>query len=151
MDHNVPSASRDSANESPQNSASKSRGAEHLEDVDKLKDRYLTARMERPIRQTSMGYPYFLMTGKLASFPFSRGSNKQYDKTLTLQMGSFQPTTSPREDWATFVNNVWKHLAPFRSQGIASVQYELTLKPHFTEQVLVRIHGDMVQVYIEFS
>jgi len=89
MDHNVPSASRDSANESTQNAAAKSREAGHLEDIDKLKDKYLTARTERPIRQTSMGYPYLLVTDKLVSFPFSRGSNKQYDKTLTLKMGSF--------------------------------------------------------------
>jgi len=121
-------------------------GESHLQDLDQLEDMYLTARAEK---QLSMWYPYLLERDKLFSFLFSSEPNKQYDKALTLQKRAFQPTKSPQEDWSAFVNDVWKHLAPFRSQGIAPVQYELMLEPHFTEHEWARIYGDIAQFYVK--
>ena len=102
---------------------------------------------EQPIEQYSVWFPFLLEVDRTSSFPFTLEPNKQYDKTLTLKLGSFQPTVTPSQDWTTFVNEVWKHISPYRSRGISAVQYQLTLEPHFTEKEWARIFGAMARAH----
>lgn len=65
-------------------------------------------------------------------FPFTLETNRYYAKATTNEANKFNPSTTPRDDWPTFVREVCKHLEVYRIQGISPDQYKLMLKDHFT-------------------
>lgn len=77
------------------------------------------------------------------------GSQKLNLHSVTLEtIHSFDEaaTVTPSQYWATFVNDAWIHLIPYRSRGISAVQYQLMLKPHFAEKEWAHIFGTMAQM-----
>lgn len=147
MDPNSPSPSQDPTKDPTNNAANKSLKENWLDNIERLLNMYANALAKSPIKKMSTWFSFLLEQGRLSTFPFNWELNEQYAKVRSLKMGSFQPNVSPCEDWAIFVNELWKHLALLRSRGISPVQYELTLEPHFCEEKWARIHSDMVQVY----
>lgn len=68
---------------------------------------------------------------------------------VTLEMiHSFDEaaTVTPSQYWATFVNDAWKRLIPYRSRGISAVQCQLMLTPHFAKKEWTHIFGTMAQM-----
>jgi hypothetical protein len=89
-------------------------------------------------------FPYILEPDKTTSFPFSKDANKHFAKTAMYHPNQFSPKHKPEDNWPAFLKEVWKHLEHYKADGISPEQYEVMLKPHFSQVVWAHIYEDHV-------